>query len=545
MQEPIVHSARPSFSDRWRNLPIRSKLVIGIAVAAAVAGLFGVVLWTSRPDYVVLYRDLSPGDAQSIENNLYGTRDKFKLSADGSSIMVPSSDVYRIRMRLAGSGLPEGSASIDSKSKFGMTDRDQKEMYRAQLEDELARTIASIRGISSARVHIVQPRETVFIEKEQPAKASVVLKLRPGARLGAGQVDGVVHLVVCGVGGLHRENVAVLDTSGMMLSSPNKDALVDGSRLEFQWNVESDLELKAQTMLNEILGPNNAVIRVTAEIDFSASDMTDITYSPEGTAIKSEQNIEHTSKGAMNPAGIPGVTTGVMPNAQTSVSFPEYSSTDIMTESEVSRKVTTTNKPPGEITKLSVSVAVDHKIVDDAPVPLTPQDLQDIESLVGGAVGIDTSRGDSLEVRNIPFDTSIYKEMEDADKALKWAELQDMIIKAGIAVAVTVFLLFLLRSVRKRRPAEQMLALPGLAGYTPIGAPGAGRPGTRASDAAVSGASSPQAVTQGSVATGEQKSEELPEIQVPPLQKDKQQILSLIDKDPLAVAQVIRDWMSE
>lgn len=526
-------------------MPIRTKLVIGTAVAAVVAGLFGVVLWASRPDYVMLYRDLSPGDAQSIENNLYGAQDKFKRSADGSSIMVPSSDVYRIRMRLASSGLPEGGASIDSKSKFGMTDRDQKEMYRAQLEDELAKTIASIRGISSARVHIVQPRETVFIEKEQPAKASVVLKLRPGARLSAGQVDGVVHLVVCGVGGLQRENVAVLDTSGTMLSSPNKDALVDGSRLEFQRTVESDLELKAQTMLNEILGPSNAVIRVTAEIDFSASDMTDITYSPEATAIISEQNIEHTSKGAMNPTGIPGVTTGVVPSAQTSFSFPEYTSTDTATESAVSRKVTTTNKPPGEITKLSVSVAVDHKIVDDAPVPLTPQDLKDIESLVGGAVGIDTSRGDLLEVINIPFDTSIYKEMEDADKALKSAKLQDMIIKAGIAVAITVFLLFLLKSVRKRRPAEQTLALPGLAGYIPIEAPSAGIPVTEVSHAAIPDASPPQAVTQGPAATVEQEPEEPQEIRVPPLQKDKQQILSLIERDPLSVAQVIRDWMSE
>jgi flagellar M-ring protein FliF len=537
MQEPTAHTVRPSLSDRWRSLNARGKLVIGVAIAAVVAGLFGVVLWASRPDYVMLYRDLSPEDMQAIENNLYASQDKFKVSMDGSSILVPSSDKYRIRMRLANSGLPEGGANIETKSKFGMTDRDQKEMYRAQLEDELAGTIASIMGISSARVHVVQPRETVFIENEQKAKASVVLKLRPGMKLSPGQVDGVVHLVACSVGGLERENVAVLDTSGVMLSSPNKDSLVDSSRLEFQRSVESDLALKAQTMLNEVLGPNNAVIRVTADIDFSASDMTDVTYNPEGTATRSEQDTEHTSKGtALKAIGTPGVTTGVMPNSQMSGNLPEYTSSDIITENEVSRKITTTNKPPGEIRKLSVSVAVDHKIVNDVPVPLTQQDLQDIESLVGGAVGLDKTRGDSLEVKNIPFDTSLPKAMQEAEKNLRWANLQEMLIKAGIAVLAAIFLLFLLRSIRKRRPAEQTLALPGYTGYDSIGASDSEAPRIGASGAV----SAARAVTQGKVPEDDQESE----IQVSPIQRDKQQILSLLAKDPLAVAQVIRDWMS-
>ncbi len=219
-------------------------MIIGIIAAGVVAGIVGLAVWTSKPDYTVLFSDLDPDDMQAIEGELRAAGVPFQQSPNGASIMVPSSEVYKMRLRLANKGIPEaGNIGFEGfdKTDFGMTDFVQQLKYQRALQVELGRTIGQIKQIGAARVHIVLPRKTVFADHDEPAKASVALKLRPGLRLGMDQVDGIVHLVAGAVEGLQKENVAVFDSSGKMLSTSNRDSVVDGSQLRYQRNVESEL----------------------------------------------------------------------------------------------------------------------------------------------------------------------------------------------------------------------------------------------------------------------------------------------------------------
>jgi flagellar M-ring protein FliF len=521
MQEPAIHSMRSRFSEAWGSLPIRRKLIIGLAVAASIAGIVSLALWSSRPDYVVLFTGLSPEDTQSIEDELHTARVPFKRSGDGASIMVPSSEVYRMRLRLADKGLPEvGAVGFEGfdKTDFGMTDFVQQLKYQRALQVELARTITQIREVMAARVHIVLPRQTVFIEREQPAKASVVLKLRPGASMSRSQVSGIVHLVASATEGLQKENVTVLDTSGSILSAPSGTAFVDNSQLDYQQVVESELKSKVQNMLDKVLGPGKAAIQVAVELDFTATETTSEVYDPETTVVKSETSTEYKTKGMSEASGIPGVTPSVQPASPV---LPEYNRSESTTEYEVSKTVKHTTQQPGKITKLSVAVVVDNKKVNDESIPWTQQELKDIEGLVRNAVGVDASRGDpQIEIRNIPFDTSLQQETAAMEKTIEREQLRDTIMKAGIAVAIVLFLFLALRSLLKRRPARETLSLPE----------------------GVQGGPSLQEAEEGAAIPGRETAAGALGAPIP---SPSDKILALLEKEPDTLARLIRQWMSE
>jgi flagellar M-ring protein FliF len=531
----------------WADLPTKRKLIIGLAVAAVVAGIVTLALWSSRPDYSVLFSDLSPEDMQSIETELNASGVPYKLSADGTSIMVPSSQLHKMRLRLSVKGLPEvGAIGFEGfdKTDFGMTDFVQQLKYQRALQVELGRTIAQLKEVMAARVHIVLPRETVFTEREQPAKASVVLNLRPGARLNHSQINGIVHLVASAVEGLQKENITVLDTSGKMLSAPSEEAFVNNSQLEYQRSVESQYESQLQNMLDVVLGPSKATVQVAAEIDFTMIETSSEVYDPDKTVVKSEQNVEYTTRGTVLPSGIPGVTSNVTPNQQNggntpypwktgSSILPEYDRSDATTEYEVSKTVQHTIQRPGRIAKLSVAVVVDNKTVDGESTPWTQQELADLKGLIRNAVGgasADPSRGDpEIEIRNIPFDTSLQQETAAAEKSLRRERMRNMIAKAGIVIAIIVFLALALRSVLKRRLPEEMLALPEASMVSAdLGLP------TARESAAIEEPAEEAAAIKPTEA----------QVELSALSSDRQQILALLETDPELMVQLVREWLS-
>ncbi len=210
MRESVVQSIRTSFRHKWGSLPAGRKMAIGVIAAAVVAGIVGLAVWTSKPDYTVLFTDLDPDDTQAIEGELRAAGVPFQQSPNGSSIMVPSSEVHKMRLRMANRGIPEaGNIGFEGfdKTDFGMTDFVQQLKYQRALQVELGRTIGQIKQIGAARVHIALPSKSVFTDRDEPAKASVFLKLRPGLRLSMDQVNGIVHLVAGAVEGLPKENV--------------------------------------------------------------------------------------------------------------------------------------------------------------------------------------------------------------------------------------------------------------------------------------------------------------------------------------------------
>ncbi len=516
--------------DRWGNLSSRNKIVIGLLVAAIPAVIISAAIWSAKPDYVVLFSGLTPENSQAIEDELNIARVPFKKSSDGSSILVPSTEVYKMRLRMANKGLPEEGNSIGfegfDKTDFGTTDFVQKLKYQRALQVELERTINQIKEISSSRVHIVLPNETVFIDKEQPAKASVVLKLRPGAKLDESQIEGITHLVASAVQGLSKENISIIDTYGNLLTTPGQDHFLTDSQLKYQRSVESELASKVKKMLDPLLGPNKSTVQVSAQIDFNTTETSSEIYDPNKTAVRSEQSTDYSSKGAPAPMGIPGMTSSITPNPPVTGGQSEYKGSDSSIDYEVSKTIQRTTQRPGKITKLSVAVVLDNKIVDGVSTPWTQQELNDIKNLVKNAVGFDITRGDpDVEIKNIPFDTSLQQEMASAEKAIKGERLRNMLIKAGIAVVIVVLLFVLLKFMLR---------------------------GTRKEDLEELAIGPDKQLMLDQPAPVESKAGELPEaekeiLEIPmtPVQKNKQEIIDVLERDPELVVHVIRDWMTE
>ena len=428
----------------WKRLNPNQRLALGLSVVAvlAVAGLIGT--WAGRPDYQVLYTGLKPEDGGRIVDKLRSKKVPFQLRDGGATVLVPAQSVYEMRLDLATAGLPQSGGvgyEVFDKNNFGMTDFVQKLNYQRALEGELTRTIQGLDEVEQARVHIVIPEQRLYTEEKSMPTASVVLKLR--GRLSPGQIQGITRLVGSSVEGLQPENVTIIDTNGNVLSKGHSESGVAGlsnDQLELQQSVEGYLAHKVQSMLEEVLGSNRAVVQVSAQLDFEKIDRTTEKFDPDNQVVRSEEKNESQGQSATEK------------------------STSSVVNYEVSKSVEHVVNGVGGIRKLSVAVMVDGSYQPDAKgarqyVPRTAEEMAKIKNIVKNAVGLDARRGDELEVANVGFDTSA---LDAVQKDMKKAQTMGMVTKVGGKlgyVAVAVVLLLFLRGALKSlggvaRPAE-------------------------------------------------------------------------------------------
>lgn len=455
----------------WSGLGLAQRL----AMLALGVGTFGIVGWLvvsgQRPDLVTLYANLTPGDAGQIVEQLKSNRVSYRVEDGGSRILVPSADVHEARIKLATAGLPQGGGigfELFDRTSFGATEFVQKLNYQRALQGELARSISQLREVQQARVHIALPQPTVFSERERPVTASVVLTLRPGARLSPEQVRGIVHLVSSSVERLDAERVAVIDGAGRMLSQPGERGGT-GQQFERQAGVELEMQRRVQGMLEEVLGAGKVSVRVAAQLEFSQGERTEERVDP-NTVVKSEQRTTETTKGSSSrPASVAGgaANMGTPPTAAAGTS----NSNETVKEQEsilyeVSRVVERRTLVGGEIKRLSVAVLVDppYKVSvgpDGAerrtPVPRDKAELEKLRAMVMRAVGFSAARGDEVEVAELAFDTSVIeRERVAAERAERTAFWWDAARQAGWVVGLLVLALLGLQLVKglvRRQPA--------------------------------------------------------------------------------------------
>ena len=415
----------------WKRLSPNQKLSAGLSVLGVF--LVGALLttWAGRPDYQVLFTGLKPEDGGRIVEKLRAKKVPFQLKDGGSTVLVPSQSVYETRLDLATAGLPQSGGvgyEVFDKNNFGMTDFVQKLNYQRALEGELTRTIQQLDEVDQARIHIVIPEPKLYTEDRTSPTASVVLKLR--GRLSQGQIKGISHLVASSVEGLKAEDVTIIDTNGNVLSKGHSEGSIAGlssDQLELQQNVETYLSHKAQSMLEEVLGANRAVVQVNAQMDFDKLERTTEKYDPDNTVVRSEEQNN---------------TQGQNANEKTTSSVKNY---------EITKSVEHVANSVGGIKKLTVAVMVDGMYVTDAKgnrsyTARTADELTKIRNIVKNAVGIDDKRGDQLEVANVAFDTS---SLDAVQKDMKKAATMGMVTKVGSKVGVVLVflvLLFFLRS---------------------------------------------------------------------------------------------------
>src|ERR1017187_5068051 len=298
-------------------LSMAQKLRIVAAAALVVAALVAFIQWRRAADFRPLYTGLAAEDAGAVIQKLKETGTEFRLSENGSTVLGPSARLAELRLQLAAGGLPKSGRmgfELFDKTSFGMTDFAEHVNYRRALEGELERSITSLAEVERARVHLTLPRESLYLEARQPAKASVVLGLRPGAQLSSQNVMAVCTLLASAVEGLAPEAVSVVDTRGNLLNRPRKSGGegLEGSEanLEYREMVEKSLLAKIQSTLEPLLGADRFRASVSAECDFSSGEQSEESFDPARSVMVSSQKSEDIAPAAL-AGGVPGTASNL------------------------------------------------------------------------------------------------------------------------------------------------------------------------------------------------------------------------------------------
>jgi flagellar M-ring protein FliF len=425
-----------------------------------VGTVVGVLLWSTRPNYQVLFSRLNPEDAARIVETLKQEKIPYRLRGSGTVVLVPAEKVYDLRLSLASAGIPQGGGvgfEIFDDTPMGTTEFVQRLNYQRALQGELSRTITQFEAVAQARVHIVTPRGSLFIEEEKPATASVVLRLRPGERLSKLQIDGVVRLVSSAVEGLDPDNITVVDVDGGVLYKGHRsdsEVALSSSQLEHQRSLEASLEARIQEMLERVVGGGRAVVKVTAEVDYRRITTNEETYDPDSSVIRSEQRQQESSVGGTSmPEGSPeekyqfGEEGG-----RSMVSNNSTKKQNQVINYEINRVSRQTVAAVGEIKRLSAAVVVDGKyqITEDEAgktsrsyVERSQEEMKHLVEIVKKAMGYDSKRGDQVEVINLPFAEQPQELVDENDAPSKWlrlgARFAPLLLKAVVVLLVFFF----------------------------------------------------------------------------------------------------------
>lgn len=448
-----------SVKQTWGKLSRPMQIGVGVFVLGVFLSLVLLTL-LSRPDYQVLFSGLSSDDAGAVVAALQERGTPYQLSDGGSTVLVPSEEVLDTRIALATSGLPTGGVvgfEIFNTTRLGETEADRQLRYQWALQGELTRTIRQIYEVADARVHIVLPKRSLFVQESQPATASVLLQLHPGAQLSRSQVRAIANLVATSVEGLTPENVTIVDSRGTVLNSP---ALGDFSqvsdRFEMQWRYEQQLENSIVAMLERIYGFGNVVARVNAVLDFAQVEQYSETYSPinrgEGL-VRSTQSYEETYRGvSTGTGGVPGVDSNIPGYvfADQGGGTTEWDRSESVVNYELNRTETRLTTLPGEVVNLAVSVWINGE--------LDPVQLAAVEESVIRATGLNLTRGDSIHVASVPFEVAPYVgefPMQEAPQGPPW--YWAAVVGAAVLVAGLLILLRSRRQVPEEVPAAVSL----------------------------------------------------------------------------------------
>lgn len=529
---------------RFSQLTPGRKLGVAVSLAAAIALIVGLVLWSRAPEYRVLFSNLSERDGGAVIATLQQMNVPYRTEA-GGAILVPADQVYDLRFRLAGQGLPRGGAvgfELMDAAKLGMTQFQEQVAYQRALEGELARTIQSLAPVESARVHLAIPKPSVFVRDQQKPTASVLVNLYTGRSLDPAQVSAIVHLVSSSVPNLTPSGVTVVDQAGNLLTGRTEAAGLQGlnpSQLDYLRQVEDYYARRIEAIVTPIVGQGNVRAEVRADLDFSHSEFTSESFkpnpTPEAQAIRSQQTVEDSSTGGAQAAGVPGAFSNQPPgpasaplsappgvNAGPAGGQPGAGSVSSRREStvnfELDKTIRHVKEPLGRLKRLSVAVVINYRTQageggQAEARPLSPQELNQINGLVREAMGYNQERGDTVNVVNVAFTAAKAEEVtlplwKDPETVSMAKELVKNLLIFGLAFYLVFGVLRpLLRDLM--RPPETVPAGPPVA----------------ASEAA--------------------EAEAYPPAPTQPLEERLRQAKEFAKQNPKLTADIIKQWMAQ
>ena len=498
-------------------------VVAGLLVVLVLGAGVAFVRWVTAPTMSVLVTGLDPSDTSAVTAQLTTDGVPYTLGAGGTSVLVPAEQVDASRVALAGAGLPKGaSAGWELLDEQGLTSSSfqQEVAYQRALEGELARSLTAFEGVTKATVHLALPEETLYSDEEQPRRASVLLDTeRP---VDSDTVDAVVHLVAAGVPELDPSDVSVSDTDGRLLTSGDGGAAGTGGGDRAA--MEDLLAARATSMLDQVVGPGRAVVRVAAELDTATTETEAETYRPDQQVPLRSETSRETYEGA-DPA-TQGVVAGETPPIDPAQGAGgSYEKADEATEFGVGRNVERTNRGPGGVRRLTVAVAV------DSGVPTAPQQAQ-LTELVGNAVGLDPARGDTITVTSSAFPVADEPAEKEGGGGIAAVLGSSASTVAGVLVLLAVGAA-LLRASRGPRFAEAEVV--DLDAAAPAGELGRGTAALEPGEGAGDDASADERRQQEAAQT----------TAVPEQRPGTDGLLAAVDGRPDAVGALLAQWLAE
>lgn len=477
----------------WSSLSNSQRISIIAVAVLTVAGLYAFSQWRHESDFRPLYTGMAPEDAAAVVQKLRESGVEYRLADNGATVLVPSAKQAESRLTLAAAGLPKSGRigfELFDKSNFGATEFVEHINYQRALEGELERSVMSLAEVEQARVHITMAKDSVFLEQQQPAKASVMVKLRPHSQISPQNVIAIANLVASAVEGLAPESVSVVDMNGNLLSRPRRLGGPDGTQstaeaLELRQQFEKDLVTKIKTTLEPVLGADRFRAGASVDIDLTSGDQQEETFDPTKSVMLSTQKTEDVvDRGTSN--GIPG-TASNLPRGNSTPSAGGVGSARRSENAtfQSSRIVRHTRIPQGMIKRMSLAVLLDQtahwegqgaarrRILE----PPKPETIQSIKGLLTAATGLSMERGDQLIIESLPFETTLNPEPAPSGEPSKPAppsgpkwlqflkEYKDVVGLVSLAiVAIVVLLIMILKFLRpkqRRRDAETTEQLQG------------------------------------------------------------------------------------
>ena len=549
-------------------------------LAIMLLTFFGLVVFfifvaarSNTPGMTLLYGNLTTADATDIAAKLDNAKITYKLSDDGAQVTVPQKDVGKARMLLAQDGLPhQGSVGyeiFDQKQAFGTTSFVQNINQLRALEGELSRTVGTIDGVRSARIHLVLPQRELFSKDTSPASASVFLNLHDNTGMSPEQIQAIQHLIAAAVPQLKASNVAIIDQSGNLLARGEDDSQDETSARtgeEMKQKYERRISRSVEDLVGHIVGYGKVRANVTAEMNFDVVNRNSESYNPDGQVVRSTQttqesnvdNSSSSSSGNTNAVSVANNLPGLPAGAKAPEAPPASKNdhTEEVTNYEISKTVENLQRASGQVQKLSIAVLVDGKYMTDdkaekpkdaakdwePPKKYAPRDqaeLDKITSLVKSAVGFDETRGDTVQVVNMQFVEEQQAAPVKDDSQIMGFQKADLL---GVAETLTLSVVAVLVILLVLRPlaVHMIQSVPRL----PAGGMSAGD-----ETAMLAGGMRPAQLSgpqQGGGETGELENMiDMSQVEGKVKASSVQKISELVQNHPAETVAVIRSWMSQ
>ena len=460
----------------WKPLDLQRRILASVVFASVVIVLLAMSFWQASPSYTVLFANLQTDDAADVVDRLKTAGIPYKISGEGTTILIPDKSVAETRLTLAQEGVPRGGGvgyEIFDRTRLGITSFEQKVNLKRATEGELARTINQFNEVKWSRVQIVIPEDRLFTEQQREPTAAVLLNLFPNRTLGRNQVRAVQRLVANSIEGMQPQNVTILDQHASALTTPSgagfTSSELSGSQFELRSRVEKHFQRKLLSMFDRIVGPDKSAVSVSVDLDFDKIEKTEEKYDPDGAVVRSEERQkESTTTPGSFSEGVAGISANLPTIAQPaslSIGGPQKQTSSTLTNFEISKTIEHIIKSPSTMKGVSVSIVVDGAYktgVDDEGKPTreyvarTDDEIEKYKRMALAAIG--PFANSVAEVINVPLDaTTAEWDRLAAVKARDRLDLYYAIGRGGVSVAILMAIFLMVRYIIKRTLSERVI----------------------------------------------------------------------------------------